>query len=177
MKSIEFEVSPLGDKMIVHSDKGIFEFSPEAKDVIQYTLDYFSEYYPEAYAAVLQLYSKAFQHKYLMAKRLFKCNLLNRDEKQDIDVDGNFKLEFVTCPLRGECRHEGIICMPKFNTKLSDREYEVAKLIAKNLTADQIAEILFISPHTVKNHRNHILNKLNINSVLQIAQFIERHEK
>ena len=49
------------------------------------------------------------------------------------------------------------------NSKLiTRREMEILQLIAEELTNTEIAERLFISPHTVENHRNHILQKLGV---------------
>ncbi len=42
---------------------------------------------------------------------------------------------------------------------LSDREYEIVKLIKSGLNSEQIAEKLFLSKHTVNTHRNNILEK------------------
>lgn len=43
--------------------------------------------------------------------------------------------------------------------KLTDREKEVLSLIAQGLTDKQIADKMFISLHTVKTHRKHIISK------------------
>ena len=42
---------------------------------------------------------------------------------------------------------------------LTNREFEIIKLIAEGYDSDQIAEKLFISVHTVNTHRRNILNK------------------
>jgi len=47
---------------------------------------------------------------------------------------------------------------------LSERETDVLKLIVKGLKNKEIAEKLFISPHTVVTHRKNITEKLNIKS-------------
>ena len=52
---------------------------------------------------------------------------------------------------------------------LSDREVEVAKLVARGLTNRQIAERLVISERTAQNHVQHILTKLGFSSRSQIA--------
>jgi DNA-binding NarL/FixJ family response regulator len=50
-------------------------------------------------------------------------------------------------------------------TKLSPREKDVLRLLAKGLSNKEISEQLFISPHTVITHRKNITRKLNIKSV------------
>ena len=45
---------------------------------------------------------------------------------------------------------------------LTAREIEVLKLMASGLTNQQIAEALFISKNTIKSHRSHIYQKLDV---------------
>lgn len=57
--------------------------------------------------------------------------------------------------------------------ELTHAEWRVLELIAQNKKSKEIAEILFISEKTVKNHRYHISKKLNLsnenNSLLSFA--------
>jgi len=48
--------------------------------------------------------------------------------------------------------------------ELTPREFEVLNLIATGLNNDEIAEKLYISPKTVRNHINSIFSKLNVGS-------------
>ncbi|AXY73965.1 DNA-binding response regulator [Paraflavitalea soli] len=48
--------------------------------------------------------------------------------------------------------------------QLTDREKEIALLVAQGLTSKQIARNLFISVETVKTHRRRMLSKNNISS-------------
>jgi len=57
---------------------------------------------------------------------------------------------------------------------LTKRESEVADLIARGLTNDQIAEQLVVTAGTVANHVAHILSKLNVQSRVQIATTVLR---
>ncbi len=50
---------------------------------------------------------------------------------------------------------------PDFIQKLTRREKEVLQLIVEELTTDEIAEKLFISPTTVISHRQSLLRKLD----------------
>ena len=45
------------------------------------------------------------------------------------------------------------------NKNLSEREIEVPSYICKGLTTDEIAEILHLSPKTIKSHRANLLEK------------------
>jgi DNA-binding NarL/FixJ family response regulator len=59
-------------------------------------------------------------------------------------------------------------------TDLSDRELEVLKLIAIGKDNAEIAQELFISPKTVKNHISNILMKLQIENRIQAAVYAVR---
>jgi DNA-binding CsgD family transcriptional regulator len=57
---------------------------------------------------------------------------------------------------------------------LTKRESEVADLIARGLTNEQIAEQLVLTAGTVANHVAHILDKLDLHSRVQIATAVVR---
>jgi DNA-binding NarL/FixJ family response regulator len=54
---------------------------------------------------------------------------------------------------------------------LSPREVEIIKLIVQELTTNQIAEKLFISPRTVDTHRKNILQKINTKTLVGLIKF------
>ena len=54
---------------------------------------------------------------------------------------------------------------------LTKREYEVLTLIAEGLSNKEIADKLYISEKTVKNHVSNILKKLDVNDRIQAAIF------
>lgn len=57
---------------------------------------------------------------------------------------------------------------------LTDREREVLVLLGKGATNHEIAQILFVSEHTVKSHIRSILSKLNVRRRQQAAIYAER---
>jgi len=59
--------------------------------------------------------------------------------------------------------------------KLTRREYEVITLIAEGLNNKEIAEKLFISEKTVKNHVSNIFKKINVNDRTQAAIYAFKH--
>src|SRR5579884_2626517 len=57
---------------------------------------------------------------------------------------------------------------------LTSRELEVLKLVAKGLSNREIADELFISENTVKNHVRNILEKLHLHSRMQAVMYAVR---
>lgn len=60
------------------------------------------------------------------------------------------------------------------DTSLSQRECEIIQLLAEGLTGKEIAEKLFISPHTVNTHRKNISKKLDIKSTVELILYAIR---
>jgi DNA-binding NarL/FixJ family response regulator len=58
--------------------------------------------------------------------------------------------------------------------KLSNREREVFQMIAEGRSTRDIADILCISPSTVKTHRANIMEKLQMDNISQLIQFALR---
>ncbi|MDX1913850.1 MAG: response regulator transcription factor [Saprospiraceae bacterium] len=59
---------------------------------------------------------------------------------------------------------------------LSDREKEILQLVARGLSSTEIGQQLFISPRTVDTHRNHLLQKLEVNGIAGLTQFAIRNK-
>jgi DNA-binding CsgD family transcriptional regulator len=53
---------------------------------------------------------------------------------------------------------------------LTAAEKAVAQLVAEGLTNREVAERLFVSPHTVNSHLRHVFTKLGINSRVELAR-------
>jgi DNA-binding NarL/FixJ family response regulator len=60
--------------------------------------------------------------------------------------------------------------------KLTDREMEVLRLVAKGLGNREIARELFISENTVKNHVRNILEKLQLHSRMEAVVYAVREK-
>ena len=54
---------------------------------------------------------------------------------------------------------------------ITERELEIITLIAEGYTNVEIAEKLFLSPHTVNTHRKNILQKLGVNNTAAIVMY------
>ena len=57
---------------------------------------------------------------------------------------------------------------------LTDREYDVLRLVARGLSNKEIGKALSISPHTVKAHLRSILDKLHLRSRVEAAAWAVR---
>ncbi len=66
--------------------------------------------------------------------------------------------------------------IPNNSIQLTHREREIVALISEGLSNKEIAERLHIATYTVKSHIHNILEKLALNTRLQIAAFVRRQE-
>jgi two-component system response regulator NreC len=55
--------------------------------------------------------------------------------------------------------------------KLSAREIEILKMWGDSHSNKEIAEKLFISVRTVESHKNHIMQKLNLKTIVDLVKF------
>jgi DNA-binding CsgD family transcriptional regulator/tetratricopeptide (TPR) repeat protein len=58
---------------------------------------------------------------------------------------------------------------------LTDSELAVVGLVVQGMTNREVAERLFVSPHTVSTHLRHVFEKLEINSRVELAGVAARH--
>ena len=151
----------------------------EGDPAIRELLDSLSENYPEAHAALEEVFEKLKGNKvyqrYRMVKRFCKCNWGAIDPVPDVCADGQMHFEHVPCPLRGECKHENIICHPKFNSKISPAEKRVLELVYKGVRCDEIADRLYLSIHTVKNHKRNAFARIGVSDTPAFIAYANAH--
>lgn len=58
---------------------------------------------------------------------------------------------------------------------LSKREIEILKMFAEGYINKEIADRLFISIRTVESHKNHIMQKLNLKTQVELVKFAIKH--
>ena len=77
-------------------------------------------------------------------------------------------------PWRTDCRHRPWQRPSERKTeiRLTKRELEIARLIAQEMTSRDIATKLFISERTVEAHVTNMLNKLGLNSRIELARWL-----
>jgi two-component system invasion response regulator UvrY len=63
----------------------------------------------------------------------------------------------------------------KEHETLTDREYQVLHLLAQGVKKGDIANSLSVSKHTVSNHRNNILKKLNLSGNSDLTRYALQH--
>jgi DNA-binding CsgD family transcriptional regulator len=56
---------------------------------------------------------------------------------------------------------------------LTDSELGVARLVADGLTNREVAERLFVSPHTVNGHLRQVFAKLGVNSRMALTRLAD----
>ncbi len=61
-------------------------------------------------------------------------------------------------------------------TALTTSELAVARLVADGLTNREVADRLFVSPHTVNSHLRHVFTKLGINSRVELARLAHKYD-
>jgi len=67
----------------------------------------------------------------------------------------------------GQAPHE----TAPYDSELSDREFQVLRLLAEGIKKDEIANQLGISKNTISNHRNSILKKLNLSNNADLTRY------
>ncbi len=59
---------------------------------------------------------------------------------------------------------------------MTDSELAVARLVAQGFTNREVAERLFLSPHTVSGYLRHVFTKLDVNSRVELTRLAGIHD-
>lgn len=177
MKGIEFYT--IDSEVWYLTQDGRNEILDESKEeVIAMLIERIMECYPDAYKALSKFYEKSAMnvsyYRLLIARRFCKCNFGKLDTAE-LDCGNTFRFEKVCCPLRGECPLEGVVCLPKFNSQLSKKELEVMRLIYDGCTNEEVAERMYLSPFTIKNHIKSVYAKLGIHEKSEFIQYANKN--
>lgn len=177
---IEFYKTPEGAVMYKRVGDAVCELTMGDRRMVCGLLDLIRSRYPDAFTALSREYSvnepNRLLYEWRIVSRFIRCNCGEYDANtMDIDADGFFRFEEVGCPLRGECRLEGVVCKPCMDTSLTERESDVLSHIARGEHSDEIAAALYISPLTVNRHRENIKAKLGLRTIAQLVSFYHEH--
>jgi DNA-binding CsgD family transcriptional regulator len=178
----EFYTDPItGEAMVKEvGEQTVKQMGVKDTELIASILQRSETFYPEQYEAVCKEYSKSSAnvpyYNFLRARRIINCCFGENDRQPDIDEFGNYHFEPVKCPRIAECKYFRIICQPKFNSSLSDREKEVMKLYFEHVKTEDIADRLFLSIHTVNNHRRNSLQKLQLHSLEEFQDYAHKNQ-
>ncbi|MBD5183971.1 MAG: LuxR family transcriptional regulator [Bacteroidales bacterium] len=167
------------EKLFCISDGSTREITEKDTELIDEILQRVETFYPKAMEALNDVYGESSPnvsyYKYLRVRRFLRCNFGDLDTKDHDDVDGVFNFEKIQCPLRGECKYDGVICLPEYSSRLSDAEKRVMKLYYESNSIDRIADRLFISCNTVKNHIKASYAKLGVHSRGEFIKYASKH--
>lgn len=61
------------------------------------------------------------------------------------------------------------------HTLLSDREFEVFRMLAAGKSINKIAEQLCLSNKTISTHKAHLMEKMNLGSVAELVRYAMQH--
>lgn len=132
-----------------------------------------SENYPDVYEELCREIGVGVAYEYGRVYQFSACNFSTKDGQPDIDDDGNFILEKVSCPIRHTCKKG--YCSARVSGKLSGREIQVISFFVKGYTEEESAERLFISKSTVHNHINNIYTKLGFTGTKNPDRLLVAH--
>lgn len=178
MNNIEFYIYE-GELWMKDDDGNNSLVDSTKTDLLNTILEKVQNDYPEAYNALRDEYkdsapNKIF-YKYMMAVRFIRCNFGLLDSTYSDIQDGRFNFERINCPIRSECKYDGVICSPVFNTKLSKVEVKVCELWYRGLSKEEIGGILYLSPHTIHNHIRNAYTKMGCHDKSEFVKYADEH--
>lgn len=101
-----------------------------------------------------------------------KSNLSLLTDISSIDTSNTVTWDFIAPQVEKDAFRNEIY--KEFSNLFSKREKTVIELLHRNLISKDIAEKLFISPHTVLTHRRNILQKAKCNNTADLLIFCKK---
>lgn len=148
-------------------------------DLVEKIYNRIKEDYPEAFQALRECYKESAPNKiyyrFIMVQRFLKCNLGQLDSMAFDFDNGIINFERMDCPIRLDCKYDGVICNPIYKTSLSASEMRVGMLWYDGLSKEEIAGMLYLSPETVNNHIRSIYRKLDIHEKADFVKYVKEH--
>lgn len=111
----------------------------------------------------------------VQAMKLGACDFIEKPFKDQVLLDAVGRALRRDQEQRGEKQER--IALRQRVARLSPRELEVARLVAEGLPSKTISTRLDISERTVQVHRLHLMSKLEIHSVAELARLILLHDE
>jgi DNA-binding NarL/FixJ family response regulator len=156
------------DLVIVDLDLGV-------QDGLQVVADIRTRH-PDTPSLVLSLYDES-----LYAERSLRAGARGYVTKQELDqtilsairrvlAGGTYMSATLATRLAAKYVSGGTLAGDSPLSALSDRELQVFRLIGRGQTTRQIAEALNLSVKTIESHREHIKQKLGLDSAAELAQ-------
>ena len=179
MKELEFYLYE--DELWCMSNDGRNEQLTESNvELVKAMLEKIREFYPDAYKALSKWFQKSSMnvpyYQYLIVDQFCRCNFGKLDSTtKDIDAAGKFNFEKGYCPIYGRCPYANVVCNPKFNSRISDAEMRVMKMVYEGFSNEEIADTLYLSPHTVKNHIKSVYAKLGIHEKSEFIRYANKN--
>ena len=178
--NIEFYQEPSGEVIVRPRSGGTFLLAERNREFIVPMKILLQSDYAEAYKACEAMHEKSRPNRvyfdFLCVRQFLKCNFSQFDNVDDIDSSGRFHFEYISCPLRGTCKYQNIICNPKFTTTLTKSDIAIMRMIvAQHMTADQIALSLSRSINTINTRRRTILRKTGCQNIAGLVAYCYEH--
>lgn len=172
MENYEFIAASNGS-VIARSENGQRVLNEYDREVVEFVLNEIKTRFPISYKRLCNLYEKyngnKLNYEFMMVKRFIRCNM-GADDLMTIDLHrGIMNMEFVSCPLRGECQDEKVICCPRIN--LTQPLREVVELYAAGRSYKEIAQILGKSEKTIHNQAKAAAKALGLKRIKDIITY------
>lgn len=115
------------------------------------------------------------------------CGYLLKDEKVSVILNSLHQLmDYGAAPMSPRIARKALYMLSRATVSnlpsvspndfhLSDREMEILKLLVDGLDYKDIAEKIYVSPHTVRNHISNIYNKLHVSSKAQAIKMATKN--